>query len=165
MHFCITSSAEMVMLDGVLATVTDALWAKRKQNPNASLAYQLNCHSDDVLPSVCVCVTGVCFSVDPVPPGGEADWERAEQGESDHGVPRLSWESLKMCKITWMVKWAVNGETPVRPVISWSCDFEIKAGEAVVTESSPKLSCLIAGHCFAQQFCKPVQRTSTRSCV
>ena len=38
-HFCITSGAEMVMLDGVLTTITDALRVKRKQNPNASLAY------------------------------------------------------------------------------------------------------------------------------
>ena len=173
-HFCITSGAEMVMLDGVLTIVTDALRVKRKQNPNASLAYhslknepqpgtdfefavatwlnqvaQTNCHSDDVLFCVgvcswhvleCICFQYVCciltqvndilFRPDEKQIGSEQ--KKVNQTMAALTVPRLSWESLKMCKITWMVKWAVNGLTPIRPVINWSSDFEIKAGEAVV---------------------------------
>lgn len=74
----------------------------------------------------------VCFKPEPgQAPRAASDSESVTVAQNCGALvmPLQFWES-EISSIIWMVRWTVNGLTPIRPIVVWKVDITLSPGEA-----------------------------------
>ena len=114
-----------------MQTVRDVVLERRKTEPNCKVAYHEMHEADDSAPGSFTLEQKyqVYFIPDPTTP---VEKEQPVQMSAGMLVPKEAWASSSSCDIVWGTKWAINGLTPVRPLVVMKVDAKILPGRVLV---------------------------------
>ena len=62
---------------------------------------------------------------------GDDDAKAVNQMSVGAALPMDIWDKSEVCSTKWATKWAVNGLTPVRPLVFLDAPISLGAGRAI----------------------------------
>ena len=129
--FSLTDHHTAVWHNKKMQTVRDVVLERRKTEPNCKVAYHEMHEADDSAPGSFTLDQKfqVYFIPDPTTP---VEKEQPVQMSAGMLVPKEAWASSSSCDIVWGTKWAINGLTPVRPLVVMKVDAKILPGRVLV---------------------------------
>ena len=136
-RFLLEGSSDMILHNNELTTVKDVMDAKRKTDPLAKVAYhklvetngedhELGAFSLTQEHDVYFHPVGHALDAD----GDAQDSRKPNQNFAACLIPHKLWETYTTA-VEWAAKWAVNGLTPMRPVVVMTRDVELAPGRAL----------------------------------
>ena len=120
-----------VYLDNKVQLLIDVVNERRKVEPSCKVAYHdMGMDNDDMPGSFTLTLKHRIYFV-PLAQTEDDEQGRLNQMSVGASVPRSTWENSKLCSIKWAAKWAVNGLTPVRPLVVTNNELSLGAGRAI----------------------------------
>ena len=126
--FDIGSQDTLVWHGNKLQTVLEVVLERRKTDPNCGVAYHelTEASSGSVGSFSLTRKHNVYFLPEP----GSA--EKPSQMSVATMIPKEKWTGADYCDIVWATKWAVNGLTPVRPIVLMTAAANIGTGRTLL---------------------------------
>lgn len=125
--YSLESSKDMVVLNGVMSSLSDVVSSQRQRKPDCKLCYfDMMPAGDDVSQFTCKRKQKVVFI-----PKAETTEEGAAVAKHN-GAGLLPWGEKSTClKLIWHVRWCQKGLSPVKPALHILGNLELPGGHAV----------------------------------
>ena len=134
--FQLEGSQEEVYHNNKTQRLLDTVNDRRKQEPNCKIAYHDMVVDENSDPGAFVLnIKHKIFFVPGVASEGDEEGGKLSQMSLAASVPQSVWSNCEICSIKWATKWAINGLTPIRPLVILDGDLQLGAGRAIAVTS------------------------------